>query len=579
MRVATASFFLATRTLKNRLLFTLKRLKRPRYLLSAILSIVYFGMMFTRNRAFTEMRHWTPQPGVDEVTAVLASVAVFFAMVVPWAFPWSKAGLEFTEPEIQFLFPSPFSRRELMLYKMIRTVPAFIVSAIVFRLFGRGGATLFGTFVVVIVLDVYMTFVRCARARLRLIGIGWLPRLAGVIAFLSGIGYLIYRQAIVMQWIVPKGAKGFATLLKQAGALFEGFPQAIFFALPRMIAVTATSHDFVRASLFALLTIAFGVGVFYLGSSLDIDFEEASIEASKRKQDRIAERRGARSGERVFFRRLPAPFKLAPTGQPAVAIFWKNLIAAGRVFAGQLIGLGAMLVFTFGFAIFAHSSRTHELRPVTLVVAMICLFFAGALFIIGPSMFRNDLRSDLEKIEVLRALPLNGFSIVAAEVAAPAVLIAAMQLLFVVVGALMLYSSSHSLSLQWTGVVTTIALLIGPPLIVLQLLIHNAWAVMLPGWNLIPRHEQRGFAASGQVMLVLLGQALVLGVTLIPAAIGFFGSFWVLKLLDASRQTTLAGALVIPSAILVLEAWAIMQWLGQKFEDLDLANDDLAPKG
>jgi hypothetical protein len=581
MRVAASSYFLASRTLKNRILFSIRRLKRPRYLLSAIVSIAYFAMVFGRNRVFTSFRHWTPDPSMSDIAAVFGSVAAFVILLFPWTFPSSKAGLEFTEPEIQFLFPAPFSRRELMLYKLIRNAPALLLSTLVFTLFGRGGVTFFGMLVVTIATDMYMTFVRCARARLKLAGIGWLLRMAAVIAVTSLVGYLLYNQVVGLDWAIPqggyRGATAFKAMAVQFGGILASFPLAIFFAVPRMLAITATSHDLLNVLSFGAMTAAFAIASFYLGSSLDIDFEEASIEASRRKAERMLKQQSGRRGQRILFRRLPAPFRLAEQGNPAVAIFWKNLIAAGRVYAAQMLIMGVILIGIFIFATLTHPGS--GTRSFALVLGIISLVFVGALFLLGPSMFRNDLRSDLEKIEILRAFPINGFSIVAAEVAAPAVLTFVMQFFFALLSGLLLFTASQKIPLQWIGVIVTATLLLGPPLTVLQLLIHNAWALMLPGWSLVSKDQARGFAATGQGILIIFGQLLILSITLLPAAIGFGISMLVLKLFNVSDQTLFAGALVIPAAILVVESWTIMQWLGHKFEDLDLANDDLAPKG
>ncbi len=62
----------------------------------------------------------------------------------------------------------------------------------------------------------------------------------------------------------------------------------------------------------------------------DVAFEEASIAASQRHAVRVAAMRSGNWQNTRPARKRRAPFRLAPTGPPAVAILWKNLLGAGN---------------------------------------------------------------------------------------------------------------------------------------------------------------------------------------------------------------------------------------------------------
>src|SRR6185295_17032748 len=63
----------------------------------------------------------------------------------------------------------------------------------------------------------------------------------------------------------------------------------------------------------------------------DTAFEEAAVEASLRRAQQLADRRAGRASGGRASRRVSAPlFRLAPTGWPAGAILWKNLVAVAR---------------------------------------------------------------------------------------------------------------------------------------------------------------------------------------------------------------------------------------------------------
>ena len=64
-------------------------------------------------------------------------------------------------------------------------------------------------------------------------------------------------------------------------------------------------------------------------------FEEASVEAAQRQARVFATgaNGGVGRGPARAWRQRRAPFPLSPSGPPAVAIFWKNLLAAGQIFS------------------------------------------------------------------------------------------------------------------------------------------------------------------------------------------------------------------------------------------------------
>ena len=62
------------------------------------------------------------------------------------------------------------------------------------------------------------------------------------------------------------------------------------------------------------------------------------------------------------------------------------------------------------------------------VAGWLAATWAGLTIVIGPQWVRNDLRSDLLKLDLLRSYPLRGRSVVAAEAAASTLVLTALQL-------------------------------------------------------------------------------------------------------------------------------------------------------
>jgi len=82
------------------------------------------------------------------------------------------------------------------------------------------------------------------------------------------------------------------------------------------------------------------------------------------------------------------------------------------------------LAVPLGVGVFAPTALTQTRQA----MAGIYLSFAGMLTVFGPVSMRSDLRLDLPKLDLLRALPLTGRQVVAAEVLAPGLLLAGLQL-------------------------------------------------------------------------------------------------------------------------------------------------------
>src|ERR1035437_8820974 len=79
----------------------------------------------------------------------------------------------------------------------------------------------------------------------------------------------------------------------------------------------------------------------------NVAFEEASVQASQKLAEKLA---AVRSGNWQAARKQPRskrpPFMLRPTGPPAVALLWKNLISAGQAFTLRIwISLAVFALF------------------------------------------------------------------------------------------------------------------------------------------------------------------------------------------------------------------------------------------
>jgi hypothetical protein len=120
---------------------------------------------------------------------------------------------------------------------------------------------------------------------------------------------------------------------------------------------------------------------------------------------------------------------------------------------------------------------------------------------------------------------------------------------------------------DWLGVGFGAALLM-PMLNLIILQIPNAAALAFPAWFQSAKGGGQGIEATGQRLIFMLGQLLVLLVALIPAAALFAGVFFLAKILLA---TAIAILLASIAAAIVLGAEAafgvmLLGWLFDRFD-------------
>ncbi|HKU63154.1 MAG TPA: hypothetical protein VJQ44_18275, partial [Gemmatimonadales bacterium] len=321
--------------------------------------------------------------------------------------------------------------------------------------------------------------------------------------------------------------------------------------------VAGTIDGWVRAIVPAVLLLAAHF-VWVLRS--DTAFEETAAEvAFARARARASRSQTVPAPVRL---RLPTP-RLGATGWPAMAIAWKNTVAALRSPRTRVV----LIVYAAGAVIAAWLATLRDPAPAE-ALGWLATMWSGFLLVAGPQWIRNDLRGDLLKLDLLRSYPLRGASLVAAETASSALILTGLQLGLLLIGWLaFLVEAPDVPTLPARTALLALALALLPVVNGLGMLLHNGAALLLPGWTHLGSGRPGGIEALGQNMLVLIGfAALLLLVLLPPAAVGI-GIYLLLE-----RPLQYYGAVPGAAAVLgvaAVEATIMVRWLGRVFERLD----------
>jgi hypothetical protein len=295
----------------------------------------------------------------------------------------------------------------------------------------------------------------------------------------------------------------------------------------------------------------------------DAAFEEAAVEhtLARARRERPEERR--RRTLPSSGRRLPRILRLTATGWPAGAILWKNLVSVvrvrpirGAVVAGIAAGIGSALL-SFGLE-----------ASVAEIVGWLALMWTAVMLLVGPQWIRNDLRSDLPHFDLLRSYPLQGRSIIAAEAAGSAVIVTVVQLGLLTVAYLaFLGNEGLELDLGERTLVLMGAVAYLPAVNFLAMLIQNGGALLFPAWVRGDADRAGGVEALGQNMLLIIAHAgALVALMVIPAAAATALYLALRPMVGAWAEI---GRATVFIALLALEAWMIVRWLGGVLDRTD----------
>ena len=557
---------------KNRVRVRLARLKQPRYLLGSIAGFAYIGYFVVLRSGPMRARG-----GAGAMFARFAGpmeLAAALLLLLPAALVWvlpATSPVRFSPSEVQFLFPAPITRRQLLQYRLLRVQLGLLFGSAMATVFmrptsfGNSWKFLTGLWVILMTCRIYFTGVSLYRDGLRQRGIAGIWRWAPVAIACGALATV--TAAIYGNW----------TWLSTAGE-----PQLFFEALDRVLSTGAVA--WILSPLRALTRLPLAVTTTAYLAALpgalivliinyvwvlraDTAFEEsAALIAEKGLSEHPARAQPRVRGTAA------TPFSLAPTGRLETAIVWKNLIMVGRYASLRTLLRLAPVVVALGVMISFAGSR-NELAG---FAAMICLVMVANTVIAGPMVARNDLRRDLGNLAMLKAWPMSGATLLRGEILAPAALLTSVAWLFILGAG----SLAGNLSVGFLQPLVrdrlsylVAAMLLAPGLILVELTLLNGLAVLFPAWISTGASRSRGVDAVGQRLFTTAGVILTLVIALLPGALiaAIVGG--------AIYYATGMLVVVLPSAIiasvLIVECLVAVEMLGRVLDRTDVS--DVSP--
>lgn len=450
--------------------------------------------------------------------------------------------------EVQFLFPAPLRRRELLLYSLLSRGWVQVFSGLWLGLVGMRMAVRPAAAIPAVVLGVLWLFVLAQLAGLLKLAVGdRLPPVLGrAVRPLIGVaaalgGWLFYRQVQVVGFGTAVGDL-LASRAVQV-AMLPARPFAETFAAETAGAALAWS-----AASLALILAAAGAALL-----TSVDFRERSLVSSARRFDRIRRMRRGRGGlasaSAPKNRKLPVPsFAFLGAGAP---IARRQAYELGR----GLRTLGA-LAFMAGMAFFyviVMPSWTGREDGGELGASLVVLTVVFPLF--GTGSFSVDFRRDVERIAYLRSLPLRPTAVAIGEVFVAAATIALVNLL--------LLAAAVWMADGWVEPrMAVLAAVVALPVAWLTVTLENWLFLLFPTRTQADGGQQSAFV--GKQLIKMLFKLFLLGAVAVAAGLTAMAGGWVADTIGAA-----AGALVV----VALACWGATLLLARAYQGFDLTID------
>lgn len=461
-------------------------------------------------------------------------------------FSTGERALYFSPGEVNFLFAGPFTRRQLVLFKVMMSTLLGLLSALFFTLFFARHADWF----LAAYVGLFLAFL-------------FLQLASMLVNFLAlSIGARAYSRArkIVLSIVIVMGI----ALLIQSGALqggrigiFKRMSQSeawqiISYPLRCLIETFLTpSGEWLTLTQYAGLSILLNFILLLIVLMLDTHYLESAAASSEKIYQQIQRAKKGdwgwrKTGKKPTFR---APW--LPYWGGIGPLAWQQLTTALRSLHRLMI---ILIAFVPAFLIGMVTTSDQQLSDDVAPILFLNLLFWVTLFM--SNLLPFDFRGDLDRIEFLKTLPIPAWRIVIGQITTPVAMVTCGQILLIVL--------SQAIQGQW-HTLFQLYLIIALPINMLMFGLDNLLFLWFP--NRLVATNPADIQTIGRNTLLLLLKLLVLGI--IVGAAGLLGAL-IYYLLGKS----LIAGVLMGTIILMLAALAMIPLIALAFEKFDVTRID-----
>ncbi len=369
--------------------------------------LLWFGslVLATPSPTYTEdqIREWGPIG------------LILYCLLNVFSTPGERA-IYFSPGEVNFLFPAPFGRRELLAYKLalgfVFSLPTTLFMTFVFQIYAHSFLIAFiGLLLTYQFMQLFVTAVNLAASA------------AGARLFTFGrraaaVGAAVLVGAIAWQAGLARGRGDLGAVL--ADAVKTDIWQTVSRPLRYFFDAFLSENLWPDLAWNALLALAVDLVLLAVVFGLDAHYLEASASASARIYTRIQRMRrvgpsGAVRGGKALFG-LP----MAPWWGGAGPILWRQLTTATR-------GAGRLLTVMAIFALAMTALWTGLENQKSEMALLLVVVFGGLMMTFLTTLAPFDFRGDVDQMALLKTLPTPAWRLALGEVLAPVLIFTLIQ--------------------------------------------------------------------------------------------------------------------------------------------------------
>lgn len=443
--------------------------------------------------------------------------------------------IAFTPGEVDQLFPGPFTRRELLAYKLLKSTLGALLTAAVLSIVMRRYARWWPAAYVAVFFS--LLFIQWLSIALLLVGqsLGTAANTRLRKFIIVAAGALVVAGA--RTWLAVGAGGGW-----EAVGEFDASPIGRLVLSPfqpfGQMMISEHAPDLLNwAALAALLD----GGLVLLVFLLDAHYIETAMAASERRYAKLKRVRAGAFLSMGVSKTSQWQLPQLPWAGGAGPIAWRQLTNAARSSRGLLL---LLLIVAIGAAPVLNVAGTGT-KFVRMMFAVL-----GWLTFLCANMLSFDFRGDVDHIETLKALPLGAWAVTVGQLVAPVLVLSAFHLLLLGVSALV-----FNMQRQWllTGLALSLpfnAILFGAENLIF-LLFPSRPAAVSPG----------DFQVLGRKFVFFIAKMVILAITsmiaFVPAVIVYQLSGHRIHLAAAAGGVVLAAQAV---ALVPLIAWAYQRF-------------------
>lgn len=477
------------------------------------------------------------QAANPETIRTVAPVALLGICLMNVIASGGEKAITFSPAEVDFLFPAPFTRRQLLAFKIGKslagiTFSSLLMSAAFLRHAGGWGQAVLAAFLTLIFMQLFS------------MSVALLAQSAGERAYTLGrkiiLGAIALAIAIpVVPAILRGGQRSFvevATTLRQS--TIGSVVLAPLEAFGRIFTATQWFPDVL---MYVGIALAINAALLWLVLRLDADYLEASAAKSTALHDRVQRMRegGFMTSGKIKAR---SSLPMLPHWFGAGPIIWRQVTSVMRSSRGMLLML-AILGVAVGPLLMSTgtegSSGTIGLLAWTTIM--------------GVGWLRFDFRGDLARMDHLKSLPTAKWAVAAGQIATPTVILTLVHLM--ILGGVMI-------TLRQTPTALLLAVGLSFPFNVLLVGIENVLFLYYPVRVAVGAGDFQGF---GRQMLALMAKMILM---LVAGGLAALAGLLAHTITQSWLATGVAAGLVLS-----IIAAAVVLWVGAAFGRFDVAGD------